>query len=417
MRGRGGRLVAMRVPLAGVLALACGAAALAQPPSAGEPPYAETVVVVESSVVVELPPDRPDPDADDVLVLEGGIQREVTRLEALGPEDPWELLVWIDGALCRPESLGPTLLALARHAATLARLGSVRVVVADERPREVVAPSRHVLELETAFAALSRDESVCAKEASRLLWDARAAPDPAAAEGTLQRLVERVDSRARELARFAGRCPHDACAVLYVAHGYPHELDLALPERLRSPGALAAGERLAAATAELARQLALGRWSLLALPFQRPPPPGADDEALPREARPGPDAPPPRRAMPEGFGRDDEAGLLGVKVWPRGKKRRARTNALPARAWDVFLLPEMAPLRALADGTGGMLLRVPEQLGPALAELGARTRIWYRTTPLAPGEVRTLQVLVGSPPRSALGPAWVGAVGAPGPPP
>jgi hypothetical protein len=373
--------------------------------------------------VVELPPDRPDPDTDDVLVLEGGIQREVTRLEALGPEDPWELLVWIDGALCRPESLGPTLLALARHAATLARLGRVRVVVAGERPREVLAPSRHVLELETAFAALSRDESVCTKRASRLLWAARAAPTPEEAESRLGELVGLVESRAGELARFAGRCPHDACAVLHVAHGYPHELDLALPERLRSPGALAAGERLAAATAELARRLALGRWSLLALPFA--PPSSAGDES-PRDSRPGPEGMnrrsprSPRPPMPEGYGRDtgdDPAGVATVRVWPRGKKRRARTDALPARAWDVFLLREMAPLRALADGTGGMLLRVPEQLGPALAELGARTRIWYRTTPLAPGEVRALQVLVGAPPRSALGPAWVGATDAPEPPP
>ena len=397
--------------LAALFTLATAGAAVAQPAREVPPPYAETVEVVESSVVVELPANRPDAGAEELLVLEGGISRRVTRLEPLGGEDPWELLVWIDATLCRSESLASTLLGLARHSTLLARLGRVRVVLAEESPREVLAASREPRAIELALAAVASDEGACGDGASELLWEARAAADPTAAEGVLARLAELVASRGRLLARTAGPCPHDACAVLLVAHGYPLELDLALPQPLRSPAVLAFGTRLGEANRALARRLALGRWALVALPFQPPPPPGTDEHALPRGARPGPDAIPPRKHLPSGYGRKDkdDPGVLGVRVWPRGRARRARTDALPPKAWDIFLLPEMAPLRALADGTGGMLLRVPDQLAPALAELAQRTRIWYRTTPLAPGEVRELVVLVGSPPRRALAPAWVGS--------
>ena len=410
MSRRRGGVAGLAALLAILFAAATAGAVAGQPPRESPPPYAETVEVVESSVVVELPANRPDATAEELLVLEGGISREVTRLEPLGGEDPWELLVWIDTTLCRSESLASTLLGLARHSTTLARLGRVRVVLAGETPREVLAPSREPLAIELALAAVAGDERACGDRASELLWEARAAADPAAAEAVLARLAELVASRGRLLAQAAGPCPHDACAVLLVAHGYPLELDLSLPEPLRSPGVLAFGTGLAEANRALARRLALARWALVALPFQPPPPPGADQDALPREARPGPDAIPPRKHLPSGYGRndDDEPGALLKRVWPRGRARRERTDALPPRAWDIFLLPEMAPLRALADGTGGMLLRVPDQLAPALAELAQRTRIWYRTTPLAPGEVRELVVLVGSPPRRALAPAWVG---------
>ena len=412
-----GRAAAHSFLLALALAPAGSTAAAPQPPRGAEPPYAETVVVVESSVVVEMPSTRPDATAEQVVVLEGGVAREVTRVEPLGGEDPWDLLVWIDGALCRPASLGPTLLGLARHAAVLARLGRVRVVLAGEQPRVVVPPPRDVSELEVALAGLGREEAACQERASALLWEARAATTPGDAERVLGRLADLVESRGRMLADAAGPCPHDACAVLLVAHGYPLELDLALPERVRSAGTLAMGSRLRAATDELARRLALARWALLALPLVPPAPPGRE-EGLAPEDRPGPDAIPPREHMPSGYGRkrdrDESQGVL-VKVWPRGRKRRARTDALPAGNWDVFLLPDLAHLRALADATGGMMLRVAAQLEPALEELSGRTRVWYRTTPLAPGEVRSLVVTVGSPPRRALAPAWVGSH--PPPPP
>lgn len=414
MSRHSGAVAALAALVTTWLTAATAGAAGAQPAEEGSPPYAETVVVVESSVVVELPSNRPDATAEDLMLFEGGISREVTRLEPLGNEDPWELLVWVDATLCRPESLPSTLLGLARHSTALARLGRVRVVLAGESPHEVLAPSREPLAIDAALAALAGDESTCADRAAELLWEARAAADPGTAEAVLARLAGLVASRGELLARAAGRCPHDACAVLLVAHGYPLELDLSLPEPLRSPGVLAFGAGLAEANQALVRRLALSRWALVALPFQPPPPPGADEDALPREARPGPDAIPPRKHLPSGYGRkdDDEPDALLMRVWPRGTPRRARTDALPPEAWDVFLLPELAPLRALADGTGGMLLRVPDQLAPALAELAQRTRIWYRTTPLAPGEVRELLVLVGSPPRRALAPAWVGSAAA-----
>ena len=383
----------------------------AQPPEGG-PPYAETVVVVESSVVVELPSNRPEPRPEEILVIEGGASREVVRIEPLAREGEWELLIWIDGALCQAESFSSTILALATRADALARLGRVRVVIAGEEVREALAPTREPLAIAAALASLSRDETVCADLAAGTLWEAREAATPAEAEPVLDRMADLVAARHRTLAEAAGRCPHDACAVLMVAHGYPLELDLALPEELRGGGALAAGARLARSTDELARRLALARWALVALPFLPPPPGGVEDDEVPRGARGGPDAIPRGEHMPSGYGRKRDKGESGPpiwRIWPRGRPRRERVERLPPKAWDVFVLPSLAPLRALADGTGGMLLRVPDQIEPALQGLAGRVRVWYRTTPLAAGEVRPLVVLFGSPPRRGLGPAWVGA--------
>ncbi|HEV8632086.1 MAG TPA: hypothetical protein VGV61_17355, partial [Thermoanaerobaculia bacterium] len=81
--------------------------------------------------------------------------------------------------------------------------------------------------------------------------------------------------------------------------------------------------------------------------------------------------------------------------------------APPAAATDVFVLPELAPLRRLAAMTNGDILRVPEQLPPVLAALGERRRLWYRTTPFAAGESRKIEVWGRD--RRAGAPAWVGA--------
>jgi hypothetical protein len=390
------------------LAAAIWATAAAHAQQDGARPYAETVTVVESSVVVELPANRPYAEADDITVLEAGALREVIRVEALGSEDPWELLIWVDTALCREESLAPTLLALARHAEQLTRLGRVRVAIAGERVAFEVEGTREPALLLQALADLSRQD-VCGDRVSSLLWEARRSDTPEGAEAVLGRLTALVGARARLLAETTGPCPHDACAVLLVAHGYPLELDLAIPERLRSRGQGALAVTLADATAALGRRLAVARWLLVALPLE-PPPARGFDGVLPPAARPGPDPLPPERGgYPFPYSLDDgNDDLLMVRVWPRGRKVRARTDALPASAWDLFLLPDLAPLRELADGTGGMVLRVAEQLAPAMADLGRRTRVWYRTTPLAPGEVRVLEVLVGSPARRALAPGWVG---------
>jgi hypothetical protein len=183
--------------------------------------------------------------------------------------------------------------------------------------------------------------------------------------------------------------------VLLVSHGYPLDPDLRLPAELRP----AEGPRLAAAlvtaTDQLARRLALARWLVVTLPFA-PPPSGEESEGdlpVPPEARPGP-APFPN------IGGDH--GPPGMPTIPR----RVPAIEPPAAAFDVYVLPEIEPLRRLADLTAGSVLRVPDQLAGALEAFAGRRRLWYRTTPFAPGEARTLEVWVRD--RRAEAPAWVG---------
>jgi hypothetical protein len=391
------------------LALAIGAAAQPASPEptrprqqrarAAEEPYLELIEVVETSVLVET--DR-RPDPEELLLLEGGIAREAVRVERLPDDEPWDLLVWIDGPLCEQAPLSSTLLGLAHRSRDLTRLGRVRVLVADDASTTEVIATREAPLLESALAQLSARE-LCTDAGAALFWEARETGTAAAGEAALRRLRELVASRARLLIGATGPCRAGACAVLTITHGYPLHPDLWLPPAMRPASAAALAEGLAAETTALARQLAVSRWLFVGLPFA-PPPSGddADDDAVPREARPGPEAF-PRRA--------DDPPPPAWRVWPppsRATRRAAVQGTLRAAEWDLYTLPELAPLRQLADATAGLVLRVPEQLPGALDVLGTRWRVWYRTTPFAAGEARTLEVLVGDPPQPTAAPAWVG---------
>jgi hypothetical protein len=362
-------------------------------------PYNELIEVVETSLLIET--DR-RPAPGELVLLEGGVAREAIRVERLPRDEPWELLLWVDGPLCQQSALSSTLLGLAHRARDLTRLGPVRVMVAgDSTAREVVS-TREPSALEAALAGLSAQE-LCTDQASALFWEAREAGTAAAGEQALRRLHELVGARARLLATYTGPCPAGACAVLLVDHGFPLNPDLRLPLAMRPASSPELADALAAETRANARRLAVARWMVLALPFE---PPSSsedkDDDAVPREARPGP-APFPSR--------HDERPGPAWRVWPppgRVARREAVRGALPAKAWEVYMLPELAPLRALADATAGLVLRVPEQLPGALEVLSTRWRVWYRTVPFVAGETRSMEVLLGDPPRRTAAPAWVG---------
>ena len=170
---------------------------------------------------------------------------------------------------------------------------------------------------------------------------------------------------------------------------------------MRPPDGPRLAAELDAATAALGRSLSVARWAVVALPFAPPAPVDADEE-VPPGARPGAST-----AGPSVLGDD----VPVYRVWP--PRGRSPHRDLPAASWDVYTAPELASLRQLADVTAGMVLRSAEQLPAALDALGNRVRVWYRTAPFAPGEERSLEVLVGEPLRRAGAPAWVGAPRAP----
>jgi hypothetical protein len=395
------------VPIALIAILAVAAAPAPRPPGTRPtptpPPFEESIEVVDTSVVVMAPARQRRAGERDWEVRENGATRKVDRVESLGV-DPWQLVIWVDGPLCAQASLPRTLLALAHQAEALTRRGSVRVVAASPEPRVVLAATREPGAVVTALAALSA-ETACSGEPDALFWQARgmprgAPPDPArataaGAAASLAELRALVERRAALIADATPPCEAEACALFLVSHGYPLDPDLRLPVELRPSTSRELAAALATATDSLARRLATSRWLLVALPFAPPPP--ADEEAeadqpVPKDARPG----------PEPFPNMGDHGPPGA---PPPYRRLPRT-APPAAATDVYLLPELAPLRRLASLTAGAVLRVPEQLPPLLDSLADRQRIWFRTSPLAPGETRELQVFVRG--RQAQAPAWIG---------
>jgi hypothetical protein len=405
------------VPI-GILAILAAGAATAQRrpgtrPTPTTPPFEESIEVVDTSVIVVPPARLRRASERDWEVRENGAVRKVDRVEALGQE-PWQLLIWIDGPLCTQASQARTLLALARQAEALTGRGSVRIVAAAPDPKVVLAPTREPGAVVQALATLS-SQPLCTGEPDGLFWQARGMPrgapvnaalatregaaaapatkeGAAAALGDLRALVER---RVALLADATPPCEAEACAVFVISHGYPLDADLRLPAELRPASSRELAAALGAATDGLARHLATSRWLLVALPFSPPPP--ADEEAeadqpIPKDARPG----------PEPFPDMGDYAPPGAPA----PVRRLPKMAPPPAATDVYLLPELAPLRRLAGLTAGAVLRVPEQLPPLFASLADRQRIWYRTTPLAAGETRDLQVFVRG--RQAEAPAWIG---------
>jgi len=401
------RLAAIALPA--ILATLCIAAAPAQRrpgtrPTPTTPPFEESIEVVDTSVVVVPPARLRRASERDWEVRENGAVRRVDRVEALGNE-PWQLLIWVDGPLCAQASQARTLLALAHQAEALTRRGTVRIVAAAPEPKVVLAPTREPGAVVQALATLSSQQPLCTGEPDGIFWQARGMPrgapanaalaTPAGAEAALGDLRTLVERRLALLAEATQPCEAEACALFLVSHGYPLDADLRLPAELRPASSHELAAALATATDGLARRLATSRWLLVALPFSPPPP--ADEEAeadqpIPKDARPGPEpfpnmgdhappgAPPPVRRLPR--------------------------MAPPPAATDVYLLPELAPLRRLAGLTAGAVLRVPEQLPPLFESFADRQRIWFRTSPLAPGETRELQVFVKG--RQAEAPAWIG---------
>jgi hypothetical protein len=367
------------------------------------PPFEESIEVVETSVIATPPAGLRRMGVRDWEVREDGAARRVDRVDAIGDE-PWQLVLWIDGPLCAQAALPRTLLALAHQAEALTRRGSVRIVAAAPEPRTVLAATRDAAAVVDALAALST-QTLCSGEPDGLFWQARGMPRAAApnaalataekaatALAELRRLVER---RTALLADASPPCEAEACAVLLVSHGYPLDADLRLPPELRPADARAHAAALAATTEGLARRLAVARWLVVALPFLPPPPPGEESEAdspLPKEARPGPEPFP-------------DMGDLAPPGAP-APVRRLPKIAPPPAATDVYILPELAPLRTLADSTAGDVLRVPEQLPALFDSFAQRRRLWFRTTPFAPGESRRLEVHVRG--RQAEAPAWIG---------
>lgn len=346
----GGRRVTALAALAAGLALAGGwgdRRAVAQVPS-----FTGEVRVEEEAIVLQPPADRfwrPDGlDPHDLLVSEDGMLRRVTRIEPLADSGRhWTQVVYVDRRLAPPETVFLATLALAKRAQDLAALGPVEVVVADPAPRTVLRPTREARRIELVLADLAGAARIERDRAG----DRRVRPPAEEQAATARRQYDRllVDLTARH-----ERGPH---ALFLIAE---------------------------TGLAEAAPLLAGYGWLTVPMPVRR----GEIDGSPPR---PQSDSERAWRNLQEGWNTASVPPLIepAVVLPPR---RRGTLGSLPMIA-ELYVTPDLAPLRELVTSTGGHLLGYEEQLGPALAALGARWQVWLEVVPAAPaGTLRRLEI-------------------------
>ena len=386
-----------------LLLLLAGAGLSAEPlPQTDEdtPAFSESIAVTEIELLVEFPTywsqrrvrNRVEDDlAAELLVLEDGEQRAVTRLEPLvGSGRNWTFLIYLDVPLTRGSTVREAALGLAAQVSNLLELGSVKIIVADPEPRTMIGRTSRPGLLEDALIDISKrglgDSDLVLQriryqaEAERSSEPTRVLASALAAEVSMVRA-----SSDRMIETLAEECPGPPCALFLISDGWDLE-PADWTTAARSPEgeeiARVAAGRLTSITRELATTAAAYGWIVFPLPFQRPG--GAD----------GPEVGTPDGLMDQ-IRADrnlEDRATTPILSFPFKKQPRKSMRVLPADAFDVFVLTNLAPLRELADATSGVTLRVAEQLEPELVELQKRWRLYYRTPLPLDGNLRSIEV-------------------------
>lgn len=350
-------------------ALAAAPGALAQPPET----FTEQVFVREMELVVDLPDVLQNngwkPGAFQVLV--DGQPREVTRVEPVADAaepHPWTVVVYVDEVLASPGTVFYAGLALAGQAAALTRLGSVEVVTASSDPAVALPATRETRTVDEVLTALSGK--------ARVERDQGLKRPGLPASRQLEKLVAFLTSR-----RVTG--PR---VLFLVADGFevtPEESALlegksaAVPE----PGSPIAAFR------DSARLLAAYGWVTVAVPLRK------EGLGLPRSTMSDID-----RIRASSRGPAEPPVIL---VAPRS------TTLAYEGVIDVLVEPQTAPLRALTRPTTGTVVGFDVQLGPLLADLSRRWRVWVAAPDTVDGRVLPVEVRIPGRSKDVRAQEWV----------
>jgi len=365
-----------------------------QPTSPG---FAQELTVSEVSLVVQPPRSwGPTPSPKDVRVQEAGESRTVTRLEALSDSGQWQILIYVDIPLSDHQTVLAATGALADLASKLTSRGEVRVAVADPQPWQHLGPTRKPRKVvdaltEVAFGPMGAHEIVQLRhDFSRVVAESPELAG-AAAEASLPAEIETVRRQTDRLLGFvAGGCPSGACALFLVADGFS-EQPAAFYSQASGLEDLTA-ESLGPVAEELGSMLAAYGWTVFPLPLR---------------GRRSPNTPTSSFSEFDSWQedeehRDDDAFQPQMRIG-KGRQRRIALEAL-----DIVLLPMAAPLRRIAEASGGTVVRAPSQLDTVLTGLKRRMRLWYRAPrphpeALVPVEIRSVaDARVVQAPRWAL---------------
>jgi hypothetical protein len=360
-------------------------------PPASPETFAEKVLVREIEVVVELPESlrasrRKSLGPQDFQVTEDGRFRQVVKASPVmaGEAGPWQLVIYVDRVLAEPATVFVTANALAQKAEQLTALGTVALVVADPRPRILLAETREPKMLEQALTDIAAQaerqraaSSGLAKQpapagaAKRQEKPAAAAPEP--------QVVRRQEDQL--VALLAGRSGGGPRALMLVANGFDTSTS--------GDGANSATQAVAE---EPGRTLAAYGWITLAAPMRR------QDLGTPHREMTDIE-----RIRQSNSGREAPGSRVPPEILPQAapKSRLQYDEVL-----SLFVEPTSASLIAMANATAGTVIGTPGQLTAALTGLTKRWHIFYLAPDPEDGRARPVEVRL-SPEGTALRtPVW-----------
>jgi|HubBroStandDraft_3_1064219.scaffolds.fasta_scaffold18931_2 hypothetical protein len=424
------------------------------------PSHDERLRVREVEVVFEppqLPPGRKSLSElrpEDLEVLDGGEARPVVRLEpvAAGGAGAWSLAVYLDLVLARPETVFKAAIAAAERAPQLVQLGAVDVVVADPRPRRLLAGSRDPAQIEAVLAGVAArarlaqtpraqesqagagaaravSPAVLRRQCDRLLTELDAhvpvgphalllAADPPwlspaemerlshalAGEGTTAASAGQSASAAGATAAAGGAtAPAERATAPAARVTAPAAGATALAAGATAPAAgapaSAAGESAPEVLAETSRMLAAYGWLTVALPLRSLPSrrePALDEEMARVLREPGGAGAPASAEV--------VSGIVALVQKMRGKEP---INALDLRLLAPQVDPTDASLVAFVRPTAGTVVPYRELVRASLDRLGGLWHLWYQAAASPTGEARPLVLRVPARPQEVRAPRWV----------
>lgn len=332
---------------------------------------------------------------DFVLLEDGKPQRiiGVAYVDSAAPRAteetprPRQVVVYIQQSLATTDGLRIAMTALATEAETLAAMGEVEVVTDLPQPRSLIGPTRDAVALRGLLERMGKeavgDEELIQMRRAFLVGDsqARTEVDVLARSDQIRMRAQREATtlRARQdamlswLGGYPRREAGTARALLYVSDGFDldpqmfYSLDR---EDIRIERRVELRELSAAAHhAEVAQTLSAQGWTVVSM------------------------------AMASNVRRMTE-----FKAAPRD---RASMDVLGNSTSSVINRAPLAPLKQLADATGGSVTTDPSKIARDLAALDARVIITYQVDRAVDEKIRRVEVSSNRPGLTVQAQKWI----------
>jgi hypothetical protein len=354
---------------------------------------AEVITVFEAQIAIDTsnlgPIDRQRLKPDQILLLEGGLPRQVTNIQPLG-SGGWRILLYFDAPTSRARTVKLAAQRLGRLAQELTDLGSVEVVIADPEPRTVLEASREPVPLADRLAQIASSEAgsdriKAMRQAFTELEPGLAPSDPRRREALDREIALAREQVDRLILRVARGCEGDPCALFVISDGfYEDPASFYLGEhRLAGIGETRPLEQ---AAEELAQTVAGYEWIAFPLPVRE------DRIETPVVAKPR---------------SDFDVFLDHTGAVRRAPKASDREPAIDLEKLEVTVTPILQPLVKIAAGSGGAVLRVVDDIAQPLDTLPARRRVYYLTDRPLDGDPRPVSARMAQSGAVIATPSWI----------